>query len=129
GVFARMIDLDLIDSSGQQDLRLQIWTQALSQFVQNPLFGGKFAIDNFTGHSHNIFIEVLQTTGVVGFVLFCILVYRAMLTGIVIIKRFPEYSWMSILFFQSLVQHLFSGALFMASWFWLSMGLLYSMER
>ena len=59
------LDFSLID-------RLTIWRKALADFFAHPFFGrGLFAYSQISGsaiqpHAHNIFIECLESTGIVG---------------------------------------------------------------
>ena len=57
-----------------------IFSEALRAFTQNPLFGlglGNFKYLNMTGNrTHNLFLELLVETGIIGFSLFSILIFR-----------------------------------------------------
>src|SRR5690606_10772028 len=100
---------------------LEIWNTAFSQFKESPILGDKLRVDGFNGHAHNFFIEVLQTVGIVGFVPFTLLVFMVLRRSIYLYKHYPQHSWVPLIFLQTLAQHMFSGTLNAASWFWLSM--------
>lgn len=114
-----------IDEGSTSAIRLNIWEASFNQFLFNPFWGDKLRVDNFDGaHPHNIILEVLQTTGIIGFIPFIILLFSSFKASIKIIKTHPSYIWIVVLFVQSLIQNLFSGATYTASWFWVSMALL-----
>lgn len=106
--------------------RVYIWRQSFDQFVNNPLFGDKFAVTGWHNYPHNLFLDVLQVTGLAGFAPFLILIVSAFRRVFFIFKYCPKESWIGVLFVQSFTQNMFSGALYTASWFWASMAILFS---
>jgi O-antigen ligase len=111
------------DSGEDSALRLTIWKSSWSQFVDNPLFGDKFAVEGWKNYPHNIFLEVLQTTGIVGFVPFSILLFTVLVYAFRIMRYHKSYSWLSVVFILSFIQTMFSSNLFTAAWFWNSMAI------
>src|SRR5690606_25305912 len=69
-----MATSEAIEEGGSSASRLMIWKSSFNQFLDNPFFGDKLGIDNRSGYAHNFFIEVLQTTGLIGFIPFIFLV-------------------------------------------------------
>lgn len=64
-------------SEGKDSVRNQIIQEALNQFYTSPLFGvgfGRFYLDNRYGaNEHNLFVELLTETGIVGFSVFVLI--------------------------------------------------------
>lgn len=70
--------------------RLAIWGGAFTVFAQSPLFGTGFGNlrglmggllslpDGWTGDAHNLYLELLAETGLIGFVAFGILMFLAL---------------------------------------------------
>ena len=58
--------------------RIYIWSQAFKDFLRNPLFGrgllAYYQISGSTAHAHNVLIDSLESTGIVGTAVFCVLV-------------------------------------------------------
>jgi O-antigen ligase len=111
------------DSGESSAVRLTIWKSSWSQFIDNPLFGDKLAVEGWKNYTHNIVLEVLQTTGIVGFVPFSILLFTVLAYATRIIRYHKSYSWLSVIFILSFIQTMFSGNLYSAAWFWNSMAI------
>ncbi len=120
---------EAIDEGGSSAVRLEIWKGSIQQFLSNPLFGDKLKIDKWTdGYVHNFFIEVLQTTGLFGFIPFLFLTFKAWKITFYILKYHKPYFWIAIIFIQSFFMNMFSGAIYLGSWFWISMALLFTLN-
>lgn len=109
-------------------IRLEMWKAALLQFADNPIFGDALEVRAFRFYPHNIILEVLMSTGIVGFIPFAALLIHAFKRAVFIFRNDPANAWMCIVFIQSFMQNMFSGSLYGASWFWASLGLLYSYD-
>lgn len=119
-----------IESGGQSSgaERILMWKQSFAQFMDHPIFGDRFKISGFDSYNHNLFLEVLQTTGAAGFIPFLYLIILALKGSLRIFKAVPMNSWIGVIFIQSFIQNMFSGAVFTASWFWASMALVFSTQ-
>jgi O-antigen ligase len=120
---------DAIADEDSSAIRIQMWESALNQFINNPFIGDKLRMDFSSGYPHNIFIEVLQTTGIVGFIPFVFLIYAGWRVVFYILKNKKEYFWVAIIFIQAFMMNMFSGAIFTADWLWTSLGLLIAVQR
>lgn len=118
-----------IEEQNSSASRIYIWEYAFNQFLENPIFGDTIAVKGWHGYAHNIFIETLQTIGIFGFTFLLILVIKGLRISYKIIKFYPRYTWVCILFLQALVQNSFSGAIYTASWLWLSLGFLFAINN
>lgn len=103
--------------------RAIMWKNGLNQFVNNPIFGDRLKLDGYDIYPHNIFIEILQTTGFLGFIPFLILIIITFYKAFKICKYSPSYSWVAIIFIQSFTQNMFSGGIFYANWLIMSMAM------
>lgn len=119
---------EAIESGGSSAIRLLMWKTSITQFFNNPFFGDKLNTEYFNHYPHNIFIEVLQTTGLIGFIPFLILTLKGIIVSMRIFKHIPQYSWIAFIFLQSLIQYMFSGALYSAAWFWTSLSIILSLN-
>jgi len=120
---------EAIESGGSSASRLGIWSKSLSQFVEFPIFGDRLNTVGVDYYPHNIYIEVLQTTGIIGGIPFFVLVYQTIKASFNIFKNHIEYAWIPVIFIQSVMKHMFSGALYNASWFWVSMAIVLSLNH
>ena len=74
--------------------RLAIWAGAFTVFAQSPLFGTGFGNlrglmggllnlpDGWTGDAHNFYLELLAETGLMGFIVFSVLIVLALRTAL-----------------------------------------------
>lgn len=115
-------DIDQGNSSAQ---RLTIWNNALDQFYNNPFIGDKLEVNNWESYAHNLFVETLQTTGILGFIPLLILVVLTWKNVFRIAIHYKQYFWIAVIFIQSFIQSMFSGAIYISSWIWVSMALIW----
>lgn len=97
--------------------RLIAYTGALNQFFDHPVMGDVPFERATYNYPHNIFLEVLMSTGVIGFGLFAIqFVYGAKATlGCI---RGTGTVWLGLLTLQYFIGALFSGAIYTNSLTW-----------
>ncbi|WP_298741182.1 O-antigen ligase family protein [uncultured Chitinophaga sp.] len=117
-----------ISRGSESAVRLELWKGALQQFMDNPVFGDALEVRKFRFYPHNVILEVLMATGIVGFIPFVALLIYAFKRTVFIFRNDPANSWLGVVFIQSLMQNMFSGSLYGASWLWVSLGLLCSYE-
>lgn len=129
GLFARFLSIgDAVESQSSSASRLGLWMHALDQFMDYPIFGDKLQTNNIDIYPHNIILEILQSIGIIGFIPFAILLFRAFTVCKQIFRNYVEFAWIPTIFIQAFVQNMFSGAIYTASWFWVSMALLFSLN-
>jgi O-antigen ligase len=116
------IELNLIGRAGSESLseyssgRLEIWAAGLLLFIRNPLFGsgwGTFA-EKVGVSSHNDFLNCLTTLGIIGFVLFLLILYRIFRSAL----YYRQYSTENIWFLNGYIASFFS---FMTAMFFVNL--------
>ena len=87
-------------------LRIQIWKIALNEFKENPILGSgvgiSYHVKNLNKdfvHPHNIILELLSETGVVGFIAFVILFGLISKRAVYIYKKIDPEHRMTFLFY------------------------------
>lgn len=129
GLFDRLLfTAEAIETGSSSANRISIWRGSFLQFTRNVFFGDKLNTDINNHYPHNIILEVLQTTGILGFIPFIVLVIKGFNASINIFKYFKQYSWIAVFFVQAFIQNMFSGALYSASWFWASLSIVLSLD-
>ena len=99
--------------------RTALWSSALSQFARNPILGDKmFEEKVLKQYPHNIIVETLMSTGVVGtafFLVFLVQVIRRFF------KRFVTEHLLVIkfLFLNEFLFAMSSGAIYISASFWI----------
>lgn len=126
----RYIQMVEYHNDGNSTIRIDMWKSALHQFRTNPVFGDSF-INNVGQHySHNIFMDVLMSVGVVGSIPFIIY----LLAPFVYFIRLPSerkrsVSLLFVIFLAFLMLYMTSGGLFTAAEFWILSAALIGLSR
>ncbi|TMP79134.1 O-antigen ligase family protein [Pseudoalteromonas sp. S983] len=119
---------DDISSGSSSAIRLNIWALAFGQFIDNPLFGNDIIVTEYGGYAHNVFIGSLISTGILGGSLFLIS-YILMLFQLRRLSKISfKANYLIIIFIQSSIQVMFSGAIYTAAWFFASAALVIALS-
>lgn len=94
------------------NIRYQSYEGGLRQFEDHFIFGDHIEERTTGYYPHNVFIEVLMSTGVIGFILFFIPVMYLSFKAFICLKLNKVNFIFSALFLQYLFGALFSGAIF-----------------
>ncbi len=114
-VISRFIE---IGSDAGSTERLTLMQNAWEQFETSPIFGsGLEELENGI-YPHNVVIESFMATGLLGGMVYCLLLIFSFIAAIRLIKERPEAGWVSMMYIQSLVGSMFSGSLMNGSSFW-----------
>jgi len=128
GVFKRVLNTTETVSGGyDSESRNFMWESAWNQFLASPIWGDSIQ-SRIPPYPHNIVLDVLMSTGLLGFFPFIILLINVVLKSIKIVKYRPEHGWVFIVFMQGVVQYMFSGSVYAALYFWAGMGLVLSVK-
>lgn len=84
---------------GDNSLRTPLFERAIEIFKSNPFFGGRTHYENGS-YPHNIFLELLMATGIVGFITY-------MLKFIPVVKNFKIFTYQIINYYHILFFALF----------------------
>lgn len=79
GIIQRALNSKENLQSGEKEERNELFAEGFNMFLENPLFGKKVVLDSTASYPHNVFIEILMSTGVLGFsfyiiTLFCLFI-------------------------------------------------------
>ena len=85
------------DSNGQLEAsaqeRVHLWTQAQQSIISNPIFGTGFATFQYGQHvgelkdTHNWYVKILVETGIIGFIMYFILLQQLLAMSYRLFKR------------------------------------------
>lgn len=103
------------DSSGR-DI---ILVDAINEFLDNPILGSQFAFNLNGGirYSHNIIVDAFMGLGLFGGILFVVICFSAVKRAIQIFNKKIENEWVAIIFLQSFLGLMLSGALYYSETF------------
>lgn len=117
GVFDRFLGISSgIESNSSSSIRLLLWKDAINQYLADPAWGGSLQLETAKHYPHNIFIEVLMSTGVFGLIPLVVFIYLIFKKAIKIIRYEPQMFWITNLFLVAFGMNMFSGAIWGASW-------------
>ena len=118
GIVSRLISAI---ESGETSGRDKIYSNAISQFAESPIFGSFYLIESGPGkggYPHNFFLEAFMTTGIIGGIPFLMMVIVTLIKSFKLIKYKHPAGWIVLLFVQMLVYGLFSSSLYSSQDFW-----------
>jgi len=104
--------------------RVLIYQNAIGQFLDDPFFGNSMESEYANYYPHNIILEVLLTTGIIGFVVFFLLLRRTLVLMKKILSDSDPHAWIVFFVVQVFVMNMFSGALYSSVWFFLGLAFL-----
>lgn len=118
-IFDRLTSFIEDRKNSEEETRDVLIKSAFNDFINSPIIGKQFVMTDGGFYPHNIFIEVIMATGIIGGLLFCIFFSN------VLVKLYKFYFsentlnfFMFIIYLPVLLGNLFSGSLFMSIDFW-----------
>ncbi|WP_026810762.1 O-antigen ligase family protein [Arenibacter latericius] len=109
------------DGGGGRDY---LWTNALSHFLESPIFGGRIEIGGI--YPHNLIIEILMATGIIGSLIILPIIFKGFIIGFRRVKENKENMFLVLILIQGFTQHFFSGSFATATLVFLPLGMAYS---
>ena len=102
-------------SRGDSDagsMRLYIWDHGLSEFMKSPFFGSGIEVDVVKFVAHNMYLESLMSTGIVGGGLFILIIIITLYNGRELLKKNTGLGWIVVLFVERLITGMMSTSIF-----------------
>lgn len=104
--------------------RILIYKSSLDQFFNYPIFGNGLNNKVTNYYPHNMFLEVMITTGIIGFLPFVMFIIAIFAKMKLILKKKRCSFWICVVFLQSFTSAMFSGGIYAAAWFAIGVGLI-----
>jgi O-antigen ligase len=123
GPLFRLVETLSGESSEGQNARLVRWSQGFQQFSQSPVFGDALVLHASNNYPHNIFVEILISTGAFGMLVFLSLV-GLKFRDLVRVLRFENRFWVVSLAILAFFSANFSGNITNQAGLGLSFGLI-----
>ena len=100
--------------------RTDIWKNAIQQFFQNPILGNGigFFEANFNGYTHNFFLDIAVSSGMIGITIILIVLMICIKRVISIQGKYKKY-FLIIMFVISFIPMMFSLTYWMVMPFWI----------
>ena len=95
--------------------RMTSFRGGIEQFYSAPILGDSIIEKNTNFYPHNIMIESLMSTGLIGTFFLCVTMIYAFSCAVTICRNNTPHLWTVLLFVQLLIFHQFSGALWSAA--------------
>jgi len=106
----------LEDVSAQE--RIAMFRGAWQQFTEHPLLGSAFVELRFLTYPHNILVECLMATGLIGFTLLLANLGAALFASVRLVWASSPFTWVALIYVQYVLNGMFSGSLFLDGIFW-----------
>ncbi|MCK7519045.1 MAG: hypothetical protein MZV64_15630 [Ignavibacteriales bacterium] len=113
-------------------LRFQLYEEAIKEFLNHPIIGNQFVLENGIGagiYPHNIFLESLMALGFIGGILILILLFNSLKICYYSIKELDNYSWIRLLFIQYFIFSMMSGGIYNSPLLWIFMALNFAVDK
>jgi len=123
GPLLRLFETFSEGNSLGENARLVRWSQGFEQFSRSPVFGDALVLHASNNYPHNIFVEILISTGAVGMLFFLSLV-GLKFRDLVRVLRFENRFWVVSITILAFFGALFSGNLTNQAVLGLSFGLI-----
>jgi O-antigen ligase len=107
--------------------RVMLMSNALAQFESSPLVGDSFVESVLRFYPHNMAVDTLMTTGLIGFGLYFALLLFCAGAGLRVLRT--RHSWLTLMYVQMTVASMFSGAAYFDPFFWGSSAMLLAADR
>ena len=112
---------------GEKEERNFEFASACNQFLENPILGDAFVNDYDASYSHNLILDILMATGIIGLITIAGLFFFIFLNAKYIIKNIKSKPYLLVflcLFLANFLITMTSGGLFISSGFWMFSALL-----
>jgi len=120
GVFSRFSDASKDGGGG----RMNLWSNSINHFFENILIGGRIEIGGI--YPHNFILEILMSTGILGFLLIAPLFFKVIPKSYGLSKN---NLFILLIYIQGISMHFFSGSLYTATLIFLPMGLIFNFKK
>ncbi len=106
-------------STGEKEVRNYLWESAWQQFLEHPILGDQFLERSYLHYPHNIYLESLMATGIIGGTIFLsLIVYLLLLIFRHVLNR-QKVVIFSLLLLAALLANFTSGSLFGSVRLWI----------
>jgi O-antigen ligase len=104
------------DASARE--RFLLFGGAWQQFASSPFLGDAYVELRLMTYPHNLLLETLMATGIVGFALLLLVLLGAALAGARAVAAGPALEWPVLLLMQFTIALMFSGSILLEGRFW-----------
>jgi O-antigen ligase len=122
----RIVNFLFLEGGREREARDDLLEEAWHQFLVSPIYGDQFVLRNGGGYPHNILLEVLMATGIVGATIFGSALVLCLSAGLKELRRTREGNnviAVSLAFFF-IMSGMTSGSIYVNPEIWLSLSLL-----
>lgn len=125
-IFSLGADVDRLSSFGLKDEdygggRADLYAEAWDKFTSAPLFGSSLFLQNGS-YPHNLFLEALMATGILGGICLLLIFFRSFRNLVVLAKGNHLVFWLLLLGMQALTGTMTSGAIYYDPMIWTMLG-------
>jgi hypothetical protein len=90
GIIERMINTKENIESGEKESRNELFIEGISMFKKSPIWGEKIVLNSTSSYPHNAIAEVLMATGLIGFILYLLIIFN-LFVKFITFKMYNKY--------------------------------------
>ncbi len=125
--------LDRIERTTKQkktDIREKMWKNAFDQFKSNPILGNSYREEHYYFYPHNVFLESLMATGIIGSIFFFLATIVNFIYLFLFLRRKEIYKFIICVFgIFVFLGYTTSGSLYESTDLWLFLSLTFKMKH
>ncbi len=125
----RRLSSSILGSDEATNTRYLSFSGAMSVFLEDPLFGGAIEEPNTNFYPHNIYLEVLMTTGLLGAIPLLVAVTYMFTVSVLSLRHRPKTGWIGALLILHLGDALFAGSIYNSGQLWALIGAYFIMAN
>lgn len=120
--FERFLNVFNFDSTASQstEARIFLYRSSWQVFMDSPFFGSSIVEPITKYYPHNIFLELLMSTGILGGIVFLTIIVLTIRSSLIIHRYSYSMFWLVLLYVQECVLAMTSSAVWGAGSFWAS---------
>lgn len=107
--------------------RESLWKDAFFHFIEYPIFGGKIEIGGI--YPHNIILEILMATGILGAILILPVILKGFKLGIENLKYDKTNLFVILIIIQGFTQHLFTAGFYTSTLLFVPLAMVFNFVK
>lgn len=107
--------------------RESLWKDAFMHFIEHPILGGKIEIGGI--YPHNIILEILMATGILGAILILPVIIKGFKLGIENLRYDNTKLFVILIMIQGLTQHMFTAGFYTSTLLFAPIAMVFSFVK
>lgn len=107
-------------SFASDEVRSELYSWLLADFLKSPIIGNQFVLSQNGWYPHNIYMESFMALGVIGGLLFMVIIFKALYKSILIFTNgVKQYYYLAFFLIMYIIMGITSSSLYGNYYFWI----------